>query len=172
MKKYTWMILLLVAVYGVYAYSNKSDSEDVMVKDESVENVMVKDDTMMESTHSGDAMMEEESDADGDAMMSASDLDSNMSVVDYAIDLANFSFSPSLIEVEAGQTIKVKLVNTQGTHDFVIDDLGVSTKIIATGSEEVVEIVIPADASGSEYVFYCSIGNHRALGMTGVLRVK
>ena len=93
--------------------------------------------------------------------------------VDFDLDLQNFSFSPNVIQASPGDTIIVRLNVTQGFHDFVIDELEVKSSQIGQGSQEVIEITIPADTpSGTEYEFYCSIGNHHDLGMTGTLTVQ
>jgi plastocyanin len=74
------------------------------------------------------------------------------------------------MEAKAGETLKVKIMNVGGFHDFVIDELNVRSTQIAEGESEIVEIMIPADATG-EYEFYCSVGNHRAQGMVGTLMI-
>ena len=98
------------------------------------------------------------------------DADVVVEEVDYTLDLQNFSYTPNVIQGKAGETLKVKIVNVGGFHNFVIDELGVASKQIAEGESEIVEILIPADATG-EYEFYCSVGNHRAQGMVGILMI-
>ena len=82
---------------------------------------------------------------------------------------SNFKFDKSEIRVKAGDTVKIKFVNSQGFHDFVIDEFDVATKQTNGPSEEVVEFV--ADKAGT-YEFYCSVGQHRAMGMKGSLIVE
>jgi len=65
--------------------------------------------------------------------------------------------------------VKINIKNTDGTHDFVLDEFNVATKTIANGAEESVEFV--ADKVGS-FEYYCSIGTHRAMGMWGTLKVE
>lgn len=97
--------------------------------------------------------------------------DGTVMETDYSITLSNFTFSEDVIEVKAGETIKVYLETTQGTHDFVIDELNVQSTTLNTGASEVIEITAPADAAGKEFAFYCSIGKHRENGMEGILRI-
>lgn len=97
------------------------------------------------------------------------DMDETAVEADYTLDMSNFAFEPNRIEMAAGETITVKLVNVQGTHDFVIDELAVDSDTLRQGDERMVEITAPADAAGQEYVFYCSIGEHRENGMEGTL---
>jgi plastocyanin len=97
--------------------------------------------------------------------------DGDAQVVDYTVSMSNFEFSPNQLTAAPGQTIRVLLVNVDGIHDFVIDELGVQTSELTQDQEEVVEITIPEDAAGMTYEFYCSVGNHRDIGMVGTLTV-
>jgi plastocyanin len=90
---------------------------------------------------------------------------------DFEITASHLAFSPDVLEVEAGQTVTVRVTSEDEMHDFVIDELDVDSGFIGAGDSAVVEITVPADASGQEYEFYCSVSNHRALGMVGTLRV-
>src|SRR3990172_11005102 len=104
------------------------------------------------------------------SQQSQTDSNGNQDEVDYALDLLNFNFSPNLIEGEPGETVKIKLSSKNGDHDFIIDELGVRSRTLASGESQVLEVTIPDDAvSGSTYEFYCSISNHRAMGMVGTL---
>lgn len=92
---------------------------------------------------------------------------------DMTIDMSMFKFSPNLIEAEAGQTLTIKLTNSEGLHDLVIDELNVQSEQILAGKETLVTIEVPADLEpGTEYEFYCSVNSHRAQGMVGTFRVK
>lgn len=150
-------VLVLLIAGGAYMYSSRqaapAENGDAMMKEEApVEDAMTAEGEAMEK----DAMMEGE-----DAMMKE---------VDYTLDMENFSFTPNVMEAKAGDTLMVKIVNVGGFHDFVIDELNVHSSDLSEGEEEIVEVTIPADATG-EYEFYCSIGNHRAQGMFGTLMI-
>ncbi len=104
--------------------------------------------------------------------------DSSISVLDeveeanaIVIDTVDYAFSPNVIMARAGQTVRVNLKASGGMHDFVIDELDVQSALIQAGEETFFEIVVPEDAAGQEYEFYCSVGNHRAMGMVGTLVV-
>jgi plastocyanin len=88
-------------------------------------------------------------------------------VKEFTVDGKNFAFSPALVTVKKGDTVRIKFVNSQGFHDFVIDEFKVATPQIKEG-EAVVEFV--ADKAGS-FEYYCSVGSHRAMGMKGTLTV-
>ncbi|TSC88709.1 MAG: plastocyanin [Microgenomates group bacterium Gr01-1014_5] len=83
---------------------------------------------------------------------------------------SEYNFTPKSINLEAGKSVKVVYKNT-GTlpHDLVISELGVRTKVIGGGKEDT--ITFTPDKSGI-YTFFCSVGNHRQLGMEGAVTVK
>jgi plastocyanin len=90
-----------------------------------------------------------------------------MNVVEFTVEGKNFAFTPSLLSVKKGDTVKITFKNTGGFHDFVIDEFNVRTKQLQSG-EETVEFV--ADKAG-QFEYYCSVGQHRAMGMKGTLTV-
>jgi plastocyanin len=82
---------------------------------------------------------------------------------------ANFKFTPSTITVKKGDTVRVTFKSSGGFHDFVIDEYDVQTKMVDTGLSDTVEFV--ADKAGT-FEYYCSVGNHRQMGMVGKLIVQ
>lgn len=88
------------------------------------------------------------------------------------LEMNNFAYSLETIPARAGETLRINLVSTGGVHDFVIDELDVSSGSVSGGESTVIEVSIPEDTpAGERYEFYCSIGNHRALGMVGHIEV-
>ena len=81
----------------------------------------------------------------------------------------NFSFSPSEIKVKKGDSVKIVFTNKSGSHDFVIDEFNVKTDTIKTGATA--EVTFTASKSGT-FEYYCSVDNHRAMGMKGNLIVE
>lgn len=81
-----------------------------------------------------------------------------------------YNLIPKSINLEAGKPVKIVYKNT-GTlpHDLVITELGVRTKVIGGGKEDT--LIFTPDKSGN-FTFFCSVGNHRQLGMEGSVRVK
>lgn len=151
--------ILVLAIIGFVIVRRDGGTEGQVGQDLTIQDSMpaaseVLDDGSMESGDSEDKVMGEET----------------MEQVDYELTMSNYEFSTELIEVEAGQKIRIKLMVESGMHDFVIDELDVQSQTLTQGNEQVIEIDIPEDAEG-DYEFYCSIENHRALGMEGVLRV-
>jgi plastocyanin len=88
---------------------------------------------------------------------------------DFTVDGSNFKFVPAKIAVKKGDKVKITFVNTGGMHNFVIDEFNVKSKTIKGGAQDVIEFT--ADKTGS-FDYYCSVGNHRAMGMQGVLTVQ
>ena len=80
-----------------------------------------------------------------------------------------FYFKPNEIKVKVGQPVKITFNNAKGMHNFVIDELKVTSETINAGGTTTVEFT--PDKTGT-YEFYCSIGNHRAQGMKGTLIVE
>ena len=91
------------------------------------------------------------------------------SVKEFSVVGSPFKFNPSEIRVKKGDTVKITFKNSQGFHDFGIDEFNVKTKQANSPSEETVTFV--ADKAG-EYPYYCSVGQHRANGMEGKLIVE
>jgi uncharacterized cupredoxin-like copper-binding protein len=85
------------------------------------------------------------------------------------LTLADFSFSPQVIAVSAGEPLNLRLLNT-GTelHDFTLAAQGIHR---ATQPEAVVMIGLRTDRPG-EFEFYCSVTGHRERGMVGRIVVR
>jgi plastocyanin len=93
----------------------------------------------------------------------------NSSLITVNVEGGNFTFSPTEIKVKKGDTVKIVFLNKEGFHDWVIDDFNVRTPQIAAGKTAEVEFV--ADKSGT-FEYYCSVGEHRQMGMKGNLVVE
>lgn len=90
-------------------------------------------------------------------------------VKEFTVTGSSFKFLPATLTVKKGDTVKVTFVNSGGSHNFVIDEFNVLTKVIAGGASETVSFV--ADKAGT-YEYYCAVGNHRQMGMVGKLIVQ
>ena len=88
---------------------------------------------------------------------------------EFTVTGTNFKFDVPEIRVKAGDTVTIKFVNAGGFHDLVIDEFDVATKQTTGPTEETVTFV--ADKAGT-YEYYCSVGQHRAMGMKGNLIVE
>lgn len=85
------------------------------------------------------------------------------------VDGSNYKFSPDKITVKKGEKIRIVFKNTDGNHDFRVDELNISTATIRSGEEDYVEFT--PDKTG-KFEYYCSVGNHRQMGMKGTLVVE
>ncbi len=92
----------------------------------------------------------------------------NGKTVEVTIEGSNFKFTPNVIDAMRGDTIKLIFKSGGGIHDLMIDAFDVQTSQLGDGEEEEVEFVV--DKMGT-FEFYCSVANHRSMGMTGKLRV-
>ena len=87
----------------------------------------------------------------------------------FTIDASNFKFSIKEIKVKKGDKVKIVLNNKDGIHDWMIEEFDARTKQIAAGETDTVEFV--ADKTGT-FEYYCSVGQHRQMGMVGNLIVE
>ena len=91
------------------------------------------------------------------------------SVKEFSVEASPFKFSPATMIVNEGDTVKITLNNTGGVHDLKIDEFSVATKVLQAGESETITFI--ADKSGT-FEYYCSVGNHRQMGMVGTLQVN
>ena len=105
-----------------------------------------------------------------DHMAMASDSASpSAQVKEFTVTGSNYSFAPSAITVKKGDTVKITFKNSEGFHNFIVDQFNAKTKTIPAGKEDSVEFV--ADKTGA-FQYYCGVGNHRQMGMVGTLTVQ
>ncbi len=86
-----------------------------------------------------------------------------------AVVASNFAFDVTEIKAKVGDPLTVAVTNEEGFHDFVIDELEVDSGMIPAG--ETKELTIPTNKPGT-YEFYCSVGEHRKMGMKGMLIIE
>lgn len=107
----------------------------------------------------------------GEVMNASPSSDTTMEqgeVQEFAVSGEPFKFTPDAMTVKKGTTVKVTFTNKEGMHNWVLDEFNAKTNTIAAGKSETVTFV--ADKVGS-FEYYCSVGNHRAMGMVGTLTV-
>ncbi|OGG73106.1 hypothetical protein A3A38_04825 [Candidatus Kaiserbacteria bacterium RIFCSPLOWO2_01_FULL_53_17] len=90
-------------------------------------------------------------------------------VKELTVSNAGLTFNPKTLLVKKGDRVKITFKNTGGTHDLRVDGYGVGTKVIQAGQEESFEFI--ADKAGT-FEYYCSVGEHRQMGMKGTLTVQ
>lgn len=90
-------------------------------------------------------------------------------VKEFTVVASGFKFTPNQITVKKGDKVKITLKNTGGSHNLFIDGYKVQTKVINTGAEDTIEFV--AGKPGT-FEFWCTVANHKAMGMVGKLVVE
>ncbi len=88
---------------------------------------------------------------------------------EFSVTGSNFQFVPSELRVKKGDKVKITLVNSGGRHHLVVDGYNVSTQVIQGGASDSVSFV--ADKAGT-FEYFCSVANHRQMGMRGNLIVE
>ncbi|MDO8496139.1 MAG: cupredoxin domain-containing protein [bacterium] len=78
------------------------------------------------------------------------------------------NFSLKEIKVKKGDTVRIKVTNTKGNHDFSLDEYGIKKP---TPLDQEVVIEFKADKVGS-FKYYCSMAGHRMMGQEGTLTVE
>lgn len=99
----------------------------------------------------------------------ASGADDTAQIKEIVIDGSNFAFAPKEVRVPYGAQVKIVFKNTGGTHDLVIDEFAVRTKVIQGDATD--SVTFTANKKGN-FQYYCSVGSHRAMGMWGTLIVE
>lgn len=78
------------------------------------------------------------------------------------------AYTPSLIEVRANQAVAIRFANSGLLpHAFDLDGTAVQLRV-PSGRSGVARFTPPVPGT---YTFYCSVGDHRAAGMVGILKV-
>ncbi|MFA5946547.1 MAG: plastocyanin/azurin family copper-binding protein [Patescibacteria group bacterium] len=83
------------------------------------------------------------------------------------VDGGEFFFDPSSITAKTGETLMINFGTVTGHHIFTIDELNIAQAMTPGGS---VTFTVPS--TPGRYTYYCSVGPHRTLGMTGTLIVE
>ncbi|MBI5358717.1 cupredoxin domain-containing protein [Candidatus Amesbacteria bacterium] len=91
------------------------------------------------------------------------------SIKEFTVTASNFKYDVKSMKVKKGDTVKIIFKNSEGFHDFVIDEFDVATSQI--GAEEEDEVEFEATKVGT-FEYYCSVGKHRSMGMVGKLVVE
>jgi plastocyanin len=118
-----------------------------------------------EFNNSGEEMIESDG-SDGD------EKDTSGIHRELTIEMYNHGYSRETIRARAGETWDITLLGMEGSHNLVIDELNVISETIGEEEETVVTIEMPTDPAEDGYIYYCSVADHRELGMEGRLIVR
>lgn len=119
-----------------------------------------------------DVTVTPEQNVESESPLNGSDETSMMedgNIQDFEMTASNYEFSLKEIKVKVGDTVRVTVNAEDGTHDWVIDEFNARTQYLSDGQAE--SVVFVADQAG-EFEYYCSVGDHRAMGMVGKLIVE
>ena len=180
----TIILIGLVLVGGILLNqninnTNPSESENLLQDD--IKNKVIEESEEAEPTESGqnndnentaETLPQDDNQLDK-SQEEAGTPTEQLETISYSLDMTNFAFTPNTITAKPGQNVKVAIESIEGNHDFVIDELDVSTLVVSTGNRTEVSFQVPSDITpGTSYEFYCSVGSHRALGMVGTFIVN
>ena len=164
-------LIILLLFLGYFFLGGKGDDHSEMV-DESTDTMMedseeqAEMDDSMENMESSDEEMSDSEEMEG-ATKGGDTMEGE--VKEFTVDSFNFGYSMEEIRVNEGDTVTINLTNSDGFHDWVVDEFSAATEKIQAGQTTSVTFV--ASAAG-EYEYYCSVGSHRANGMVGKLIVE
>ena len=86
------------------------------------------------------------------------------------IEATEFAFEPATIEVEQGETVQLKLINSGNlSHNLHMRGADTRTETIQTGSSDSIEFTATEDGTVH---FFCNVPGHEQAGMTGRLKVE
>ena len=103
------------------------------------------------------------------------------------VSLKNLRFTPNLVEVEAGKTVRMNVTNMDGAeHDMLVDGLRIQKVGEAMSGDhagampDMLVVHVMANENGSitfrtdqkgTYQFYCTLPGHKGAGMVGEMKV-
>lgn len=158
MKLAISILVVVAALVGVW-YLWNSASSPVSESDMDADEASESEDN--ETAGSDDGTITEDS-----ADMAGDETDNAVTI---EVTGRNHEFDMKEIRVDEGDTVTINFSSADGFHDFVIDEFDAATERVNTGETSSVTFV--AEKAGT-YEYYCSVGNHRAMGMVGTLIVE
>ena len=154
------IVVLLVLAGGYFFISNSNTAAPTPAPEVKDISPVMEDEDKPEETD--DAM--EKDDTSEDAITNDDE------AVTIEVGGGAFYFNPTEITVTEGDTVKIVFTNEGGVHDFTLDEFDVKSETLQT-TGATTEVTFVADTAGT-YEYYCSIANHREMGMVGTLTVE
>lgn len=159
-------IVAIIAVLGVVLIGQKG-SDRAQTGDESNQ---VAGGTVPEGSNPAGITEEGSGSGIGVGAGAAADVGVDMlGVQEFKVEGGMMYFNPKEIRVKKGDKVRIVFTNKEGFHDWVIDEFNARTPQIRAGETATIEFV--ADKVGT-FEYYCSVGQHRQLGMKGNLIVE
>jgi len=155
------IVIVLIILVGAWFLFTGDDAVEVNL-DDIVEGGT--DSPIVDDAREGDEVPEE------DPIEDPGDLEGGeIQTVTVDIIGRNFNFDVTEIRVNVGDTVIINFESDEGFHDWVVDEFNAATGRVLSG--QTTEVTFVADTAGT-YQYYCSVGQHRALGMVGMLIVE
>lgn len=91
-------------------------------------------------------------------------------ITEIEVSAFEMGYKLSTTSVKRGEKVQIRLTNTGSKpHDFIVEELNIKTKVINPGSSDMIEFTVP---SAGDLTYFCSVGNHRKLGMEGKFTIQ
>lgn len=169
------VIVLVVAVAGFLLLnrlnnaSTTAENNQNTEKNVDLENLENSGQNNVLNQNTADTGAEESGENNQDTPTNGGQTSNETSAKSFTVTATNFSFDIKEIKVSKGDAITITLNNTEGFHDWNIDEFNARTQKLNQGASETITFI--ADKTGT-FEYYCSIGSHRAMGMKGSLVVE
>jgi len=158
MKKWYLLFLPLVLIGAGCTGTVEVEEDDIA---EDAEEIMVEDSEEMDTEESEEVIDEDTSEEDSE--------DVTGDEISFDLSGTNFAYDVTEITVSKGDTVTINFVSESGFHDWVVDELDAATERVNSG--ESTSMTFTANETGT-FEYYCSVGNHRAQGMVGMITVE
>jgi plastocyanin len=137
-----------------------SPTEDVPLRDEEDRTILAKFAITGGASLAEATEVEDDTEGEQDTLV----------VREFTITGTEFTFSPPIITVSAGEQVRLTFRNTgEDPHNWTVEGLSVGTETIGPGESDTIEFT---PETRGRFIVYCSVGNHRAAGMVGTLVVE
>lgn len=111
----------------------------------------------------------EEEPVDTENTSTETEVDRTVRITGYS----NISYNTDSVNVEEGETVRFVYENEGGFHDLVLErngeDVASTDTLSSSGATDSFTHTFEEDG---EYLFYCSVGSHRAQGMEGTVNLQ
>ncbi len=165
--------IMFLAAFLVIAGCTTSPVEEDLFEEEPFEDSVIEQDPVPEEVHEEPVVEEEQipEEVHEEPVVEEEVTEETTEGVDRVIEVEGgmYYFEPSVIEVEAGETIEFVFNNVQGMHDMWIPSLEAGTSVINSGQSE--SFIYTFDEAGT-FDFLCTVGSHAAQGMVGEIIVS
>jgi len=164
---FTLMVIIILAAGGYYLYMQSAPA--TTVDTDMTPEMQMESNTGIDATQPTPAPTPTTSGTPSDVNIAVDGSVSTGELREITVTSTGMSFNQKEITVKKGDRVRITYANGGGTHDLRIAGYDVGTKVMSAGQSETFEFV--ADETG-EFQYYCSVGNHRAMGMWGTLTVE